>query len=227
MHPILTIAENYGLAVLEDAAQAVGAKYHGKRVGSFGIAGCFSLHPLKNLNAFGDGGIITTNDESVYRYLLKARNHGLRDRNECEFWSVNSRLDTLQAAMLLVKLKYLDEWTEDRRANAEFYQKHLSHAVQIPEEKPFEYCVYQTFVIQADQRDELQYYLAKQGISTKIHYPIPIHLQEAARSLGYKPGDLPVGERQSQRILSLPVYPGFSHEQLEYVVNAIQKFYSD
>lgn len=225
MHPILAIAEKHGLSVIEDAAQAVGAKYHGQRVGSFGIAGCFSLHPLKNLNAFGDGGIITTNDESVYRYLLKARNHGLKDRDECEFWSLNSRLDTIQAAMLLIKLRYLDAWTDKRRVNAEFYRKHLSHLVQMPEEKPFEYCVYQTFVIQANQRDELQKYLAQQGIDTKIHYPIPIHLQESARSLGYKRGYFPVTERLSQRILSLPVYPGLSREQLEYVVNGIQKFY--
>lgn len=225
MHPILTIAERHGLAVIEDAAQAAGAKYHGKRVGSFGIAGCFSLHPLKNLNAFGDGGIITTNDESVYRYLLKARNHGLRGRDECEFWSVNSRLDTLQAAMLLVKLKYLNDSTEVRRSNAEFYQRHLSEVMQVPYEQSHEYCVYQTFVIQAEQRDELQNYLAQRGIDTKIHYPIPIHLQEAARSLGYKPGDFPVTELQSQRILSLPVYSGLNHEQLGYVVNAIREFY--
>jgi dTDP-4-amino-4,6-dideoxygalactose transaminase len=213
------------LAVIEDAAQAVGARYHGQRVGSFGVAGCFSLHPLKNLNACGDGGVITTNEEAIYRYLLKARNHGLRNRDDCEFWSLNSRLDALHAAMLRVKLKYLDAWTEARRSNAAFYREHLADAVQVPQDQPHEYAVYHTFIIQADQRDELQRHLMERGVETKVHYPIPIHLQEAAQSLGCRPGHFPVAERLSRRILSLPIYPELSEEQKEAVVVGIRSFY--
>ncbi len=226
MLPILATAGKHGLAVIEDAAQAVGAGYHGQKVGSFGNAGCFSLHPLKNLNACGDGGVITTNDEGVYRYLLKARNHGLRNRDGCEFWSINSRLDTLHAAMLLVKLKHLDTRTEARKANAEFYRKHLSDLVQTPQEEPYDDSVYQTFVIQADRREELRIYLKNQGVETKVHYPIPIHLQEAAKTLGYKAGDFPVAERQAKHILSLPIYPGLTRSQLKHVVNRIHYFYN-
>ena len=225
MNAILAVAEKHGLVVVEDAAQAVGAKYHGQRVGSFGVAGCFSFHPLKNLNACGDGGVITTNNEAVYQYLLKARNHGLRNRNECQFWSLNSRLDALHAAMLQVKLKYLDTWTEVRRANAVFYRERLADVVQVPQEQPHEYAVYQTFVVQAERRDDLCCYLTECGVETKVHYSIPIHLQEAARSLGYKAGDFPVAEQQAECILSLPVYPELTVEQREHVVSAIGAFY--
>jgi dTDP-4-amino-4,6-dideoxygalactose transaminase len=225
MRPILEVAARYNLYVVEDCAQAVGARYHGQGVGSFGVAGCFSLHPLKNLNAIGDGGVVTTNDPELCDRLRKARNHGLRSRDECEFWSHNCRLDTLQAAMLLVKMDYLDQWTEARRANAAFYQQHLRDVVRVPEDQPYEYAVYHTFIIQAEERDRLQHYLAARGIETKVHYPIPIHLQDAARYLGYKPGSFPVTERQARQILSLPVYPELAQEQKEYVVTAIRAFY--
>ncbi len=225
MHAIIAIAERKGLAVIEDAAQAIGARYYGQRVGSFGIAGCFSLHALKNLNACGDGGVITTNDEGIYRYLLKARNHGLHSRDECEFWSINSRLDALQAAILRVKLKYLDGWTEARRAHAKFYREHLADVVKVPQELSHEYIVYHTFIVQTDQRDKLQRHLTARGVETKVHYPIPIHLQEAARSLGYGKGDFLVAERQAGRILSLPIYPELSHEQIEHVVISIRSFF--
>lgn len=225
MHPILELAEKYGLFVVEDAAQAVGAKYYGQPVGSFGVAGCFSLHPLKNLNACGDGGVITTNDESLYHYLLKARNHGLRNRDECEFWSLNSRLDALQAAMLRVKLKYLDGWIKARRANASFYRERLEPLIKVPGERAFEYSVYHTFVVQVDRRDDLQRYLARQGIDTKVHYPIPIHLQPAAHSLGYELGDFPVAEKQAKQILSLPIYPELTVDQKLAVVNGVREFY--
>lgn len=224
MKPILEIAEKNGIWVIEDAAQAVGAKYHEQRVGSFGIAGCFSLHPLKNLNACGDGGMITTDDDGLYEKLLKFRNHGLKSRDECEFWGYNSRLDTIQAAMLNVKLNYLAKWTEDRRRNAAFYQERLGGIIQVPIDKPFEWAVYHTFVIQCELRDELQRCLLDKGIETKIHYPIPIHLQEAARYLGYKSGDFPVAERQAREILSLPVYPELTEEQKEILVTEIRRF---
>ncbi len=225
MHPILEIANRHGLHVVEDCAQAVGACYHDQRVGSFGIAGCFSMHPLKTLNAAGDGGVITTDDRDLYETLRKARNHGLRNRDECEFWSYNCRLDTIQAAMALVKIDYLDQWTEARRAHAAFYQAHLRDVVQAPEDKPHEYSVYHTFIIQAEPRDELQAYLRARGVDSKVHYPIPIHLQDAAKYLGYEPGSFPVTESQSQHILSLPGYPELTEEQRQQVVDGIRGFY--
>lgn len=225
MDGVLDMAQKHGLAVIEDAAQAVGAEFHGRRVGSFGITGCFSLHPLKTLNACGDGGIITTDDETVYRYLLKARNHGLKSRNELPFWSLNSRLDTVQAAILLEKMPYLDAWTEARRLNAIFYQERLADVVEVPADKPYERSVYHTFIVQTEKRDQLKSYLARKGIETGIHYPIPIHLQEAARGLGYRCGDFPAAERQAKRILSLPVWPGLREEQLEAVARSIRNFF--
>ena len=225
MDAIIEIAEKCDLAVIEDCAQAVGAEYKSKRVGSFGNIGCFSLHPLKNLNACGDGGVITTNDHDLYEWLLKARNHGLRSRDECEFWGYNARLDAIQAAILNVKLKYLDEWTSQRRKTAVFYREKLEDVVEIPVERPHEFCVYHTFIIQADRRDELQRHLANHGIDSKVHYPIPIHLQDAARSLGYATGDFPVTEELSRRILSLPIYPELTVTQKEVVVKTIRGFY--
>ena len=226
MHPILEIAKERNLHVIEDAAQAIGAAYHGDRVGSFGILGCFSLHPLKNLGACGDAGVITTNDETLHDKLLKMRNHGLKNRIESEFWSVNSRLDSLQAALLNVKFNFLDQWTEQRRDNARFYQERLRDVVYCPTDQPYEQSVYHTFVIQADRRDALKDFLEESGIETKIHYPIPIHLQPAARDLGYQRGDLPITEQLADSILSLPVQPALSHDQKELVVGAIREFYS-
>lgn len=226
MDAILDIANRHGLYVVEDCAQAVGAAYRGRRVGSFGIAGCFSLHPLKTLNAIGDGGVITTNDPKLYATLRKARNHGLRNRDECEFWSYNCRLDTIQAAMLLVKMDYLDQWTSARRANAALYQAELHDVVRVPEDKPHEYAVYHTFVVQAERRDELQRYLQARGIETKVHYPIPIHLQDAAKGLGYHRSAFPVTEKLTQRILSLPIYPELTEAQRNEVVHAIHAFYN-
>ena len=225
MTPIIEIAQKHNLYVIEDCAQAIGAEYNGKRVGGFGDIGCFSLHPLKNLNALGDGGVITTDQEETYEYLLKARNHGLRTRDECGFWSYNSRLDTIQAAALKVKMKYLDEWTEKRRANAAFYREHLKDVVKVPIEKEYEKSVYHTFVVCAERRDELKEFLSSKGIDTKIHYPIPIHLQKAAEHLEYKKGDFPEAEKQTGEILSLPVYPELTDEQLYLVVSEINRFY--
>jgi dTDP-4-amino-4,6-dideoxygalactose transaminase len=227
MAGILEVARRHGLAVIEDAAQAVGATYQGQRVGSFGAAGCFSLHPLKNLNACGDGGVITTNDDRLYHWLLKARNHGLRDRDACDFWSVNSRLDALQAALLRVKLRHFGDWTARRRDHAAFYARALGSVVAVPQERPGEYSVYHTFIVQADRRDELQQYLATRGIGTRIHYPIPIHLQAAARDLGYRPGDFPTAERQAGRILSLPIHQTLTVPQREYVAAAVRAFYQE
>ncbi|UCH83846.1 MAG: DegT/DnrJ/EryC1/StrS family aminotransferase [Candidatus Latescibacterota bacterium] len=223
MNRILDIANRHNLHVIEDCAQSVGARYHDRPVGSFGAAGCFSLHPLKNLSAVGDGGVITTNDAGLCEWLRKARNHGLRNRDECEFWSQNARLDTIQAAMLLVKLQYLAGWTELRRDHAAYYQSELNGVVGVPVDKPHEHAVYHTFIIMSENRDELQSYLAKQGVETKIHYPIPIHRQKPAGGTGEM--SFPVTESQTQRILSLPVYPELTDAQRQHVVKCIQRFF--
>ncbi|MFA6562317.1 MAG: DegT/DnrJ/EryC1/StrS family aminotransferase [Verrucomicrobiia bacterium] len=225
MDPILAIARRHHLHVVEDAAQAVGATYRGRKTGSFGVLGCFSLHPLKNLNACGDAGIITTNDEGLYQQLKKLRNHGLRNRDESEFWGFNSRLDSLQAALLLLKFDHLEAWTEARRATAAFYRERLSDVVRCPDDLPGERAVYHTFVIQAEERGALQRFMLEQGVETKVHYPVPIHLQPAARSLGYQRGDLAVTERLTKTILSLPVYPELTAEQKLLVVQTIRTFY--
>jgi dTDP-4-amino-4,6-dideoxygalactose transaminase len=226
MDELMEIAKKHKIHIVEDCAQAVGAEYKNKRVGSMGTTGCFSLHPLKNLAASGDGGVITTNDEKVYNYLVKARNHGLKNRDECEFWSFNSRLDNLQAALLNVKMLYLEQWTQRRREVAERYYEGLKGLdMVLPHDKPYEKAVYHTFIIQTNQRDKLKEFLAGKGVDTKIHYPIPIHLQEAAKYLNYKKGDFPVTERQAETILSLPVYPELTNEQLQYVIDSCRAFF--
>ena len=225
MTPILEIAENNNLFVIEDCAQAIGAEYKNQKVGSFGKINCFSLHPLKTLNACGDGGVITTNDEEIYKQLLALRNIGLKDRDHADIWGYNSRLDTLQAAILNVKFKYLEEWTEKRRMNAKNYIANLKNLIKLPEEKEYMKSVYHTFVIQTERRDELQKYLSENDVDTKIHYPIPIHFQVAAKALGYKKGDLPVCERQAENILSLPIYHNLTNEQMNYIISTIKSFF--
>jgi dTDP-4-amino-4,6-dideoxygalactose transaminase len=225
MDAINAIADKHGLSVIEDAAQAVGSRYGSKASGSLGDAGCFSFHPLKNMNAIGDGGIITTDNEDVHANLIKARNHGLRNRDETEFWSQNSRLDALQAAILDVKLRYIDDLTTKRRKNVAAYQEALGGVVTVPQDMPQEYSVYQTFMIQADRRDELHAFLTERGVDPKVHYAVPIHLQPAASYLGYKSGDFPVTERLADRILSLPVHTELSPEQIDHTIRAILEFY--
>ena len=229
MDPILEIARSRGLHVIEDCAQAVGAEYKTRPVGSMGTVGCFSLHPLKNLNACGDGGAVTTNDPGLYQELKNIRNHGLGSRDDCAVWSFNSRLDTLQASILLVKLDYLQSWTKQRRANARVYQELLVGLPQVsaPQDEQYEKAVYHTFVIQAERRDELRKHLADCGVGTAIHYPVPIHLQEAAGYLGQTFGSFPVTEAQAGRILSLPIYPELEATALEYVANVIREYYLD
>jgi dTDP-4-amino-4,6-dideoxygalactose transaminase len=228
MESITQFARRKSLLVIEDCAQAIGARYRGKPVGSWGNLGCFSLHPLKNLNACGDAGIVTTDDSEFAAGLRALRNLGLRTRDECVVWSQNSRLDTIQAAMLLIKLKYLSQWTDQRRHNALLYRRFLSGLAQVqcPEDRDFEWSVYHTFVIQAERRDELKDFLAKHGIGTAIHYPVPIHLQAVAHHLGYRVGSFPVAERLAKRILSLPVYPELSEERLRFVADKIRTFYA-
>lgn len=227
MAAIMAVARVHDLAVVEDAAQAVLAEYGGACVGSIGSIGCFSLHPLKTLGACGDAGVLTTRDEELYERLTLLRNLGLRSRDDCVLWSSNSRLDTLQAAILLVKMRYVHEWTARRRAHAARYREALGDlpGLELPTDKPHESAVYHTFVIQADRRGELRQCLDAHGVGTAIHYPVPIHLQRAARHLGYGPGAFPVAERQAGRILSLPVSPELRSEELDYVSSVIRRFW--
>lgn len=225
MPEILEIAKRRGLFVLEDAAQAVGASLNGRRVGSWGDAACFSLHPLKNLHAFGDGGIMTSVDRGIADRMRMSRNHGLANRERCDFWSFNCRLDELQAALLRVQFRHLTARTERRRALAFRYNELLSAYVDVPVEGSGEYCVYQTYVVQADRRDELKRYLNDHGVEALVHYATPIHLQPAAQHLGYTDKDFPVTMRHVSRILSLPLYPSLTHAQQDYVAELIAKFY--
>lgn len=227
MPELLALAREHGLEVIEDAAQAVGAKLDGRPVGGWGRIGCFSLHPLKNLNACGDGGVLVTNDDTICQRAKLLRNHGQLNRNDCLEFSMVSRLDSVQAAILRVKLRHLDEVTARRRANAEHYRRRLAGCarLQCPADAPGEFCVYHTFVVQADQRDELVRHLEARGIGTAIHYPTPIHLMTVGRKLGHGPGEFPETERQAGRILSLPIYPELTMAQLDEVCDAILDFY--
>ena len=226
MDAIMDIAKRHNLHVIEDCAQAVGASYKGKSVGSFGITGSFSLHPLKNLGACGDGGVITTNDDVLFEYLTKARTHGHKNRDEVDFWSFNTRLDNLQAAILNVKVNELQTWNDRRRTIATKYYEGLKHlSIYLPKDKADEHAVYHTYIIQTDKRDALMTYLQGKEIDTKIHYPVPIHLQKAAAYLGYKKGDFPVTEKQCETILSLPIFPQLTDEQVDFVIEEIKAFF--
>lgn len=228
MDELMQLAQAHNLHVVEDAAQAVCAEYRGRSVGTIGVAGCFSLHPLKTLSAIGDGGVLTTDDPELYDELRVLRNVGLKTRDDAVVWSGNSRLDTLQAAALLVKLKYIEEWTELRRANARRYRELLADLprVQTPTEEPHERAVYQVFKIQADDRDALQTYLAEHGIGSAVHYALPLHLNTVAAELDYAPGSFPVTERQAERILSIPIYHTLTPAEIEYVASTIRAFYT-
>ena len=224
---ICKIAGQKKLHVIEDAAQAVSASIDGRVVGSFGIAGCFSLHPLKNLNVAGDGGIITTDSKELYLKIKKLRNHGLKNRDEIEFFGYNSRLDTLQAVIASHVLTTLGDVTEKRRRHAAIYTNELRclEDVILPPDRKQIKQVYHTYVIQVRNRAELIQFLREQGVETKIHYPVPIHLQKPCRKLGYQKGDLPVCEKQAESILSLPVHQYLSDEQIYFVVKLLKDFF--
>lgn len=225
MEAIGRFARRHKLKVVEDAAQAVGATRGGRVAGSFGDAACFSFHPLKNLNAAGDAGAVVTNDSATADRLRLLRNHGLVSRNEVAFWGYNSRLDTLQAAILAARLPGLAGVTSRRRRNAALYRKGLAGLVECPVDEPGSRDVYHLFVIQADRRDELRAFLKKKGVSTAVHYPVPIHLQAAARAGKRNAGRFPETERQSKRILSLPVHQYLEPRQIEHVIAVIREFY--
>jgi dTDP-4-amino-4,6-dideoxygalactose transaminase len=228
MAKIMQVARNHSLAVVEDAAQAVGAAIQGQRVGSFGEVGCFSLHPLKNLNVAGDGGMLTTSSPEVHSLLIRLRNHGLKNREEIDFFGYNSRLDTMQAVVAQYNLKFLDEVTAKRLQNARLYDQLLADLgddVVIPPRNPEVKQVFHTYVIQVNHREKLIAYLSSHHIETKVHYPIPIHLQTPCRAMGWKAGDLPETEKQASRILTLPIHQFLSEAEIHHVAATLKKFY--
>lgn len=226
MDPVNEIAKRHNLAVIEDAAQAIGARYHGRAVGSLGDIAGFSLHPLKNLHVYGDGGFLTTDRKELNYTIRGLRNHGLVDRDTCLQWGYNSRLDNLHAAFARYQLKDLDVWNLRFRKIAEAYRAGLANVVEAPTEQAHEYCVYHNFVLLADRRDDLMAFLNTRGIESKIHYPILLHMQPAAKDLGYSEGDFPRSEDLVKRMLSLPIYPELTDDQVAYVIATITEFYN-
>lgn len=228
MDAINAIAQKHNLGVIDDCAQAVGSTYNGKPVGSLAKLSCFSMHPLKNLNACGDAGIITTNNLSLAQTLRDMRNLGLSDRDTCVRWAGNTRLDTIQAAILLCKIKHLHSVIARRKQIAALYCDLLKDCsgVQLPVEQQNTDTAYHTFVIHAERRDALKAHLLEQDIKTSIHYPKPIHLQPAAHALGYKKGDFPETEKQAENILTLPGFPELTDSQVRYIAESIVKFYA-
>lgn len=227
MTPILKIAKKYNLKVIEDAAQAHGAEYKGGRVGGLGNVGCFSFFPGKNLGAYGDGGAVVTNNKDIAFKIRMLRNHGRIEKYEHEMEGINSRLDEIQAAILRIKLKYLNRWNKARRENAKLYNTALKNLkeIKIPLPFPLAKPVYYVYTIRVKQRDELMEYLKQKGISTGVYYPVPLHLQKAYKNLGYKIGDFPETEKASEEVLSLPMYPELNRKQIKYIVNSIKAFY--
>ncbi len=224
MQPVLDIARRYGLRVIEDASQAHGAKYQGQRVGSFGDIGCFSLYCSKNLGAYGEAGICVTNNDMLAETMRLLRDHGSRQRYQHEVLGVNARLDEVQAAILNVKLPYLERWNELRHQHAQSYTELLEGYVeQVPVERPWAKHVYYAYVVQIREREHFRESLAQEGIATGIHYPTPVHLQPACAAYGYTRGSLPVTEAAAERIVSLPMYPELADEQVERVARTIKK----
>jgi aminotransferase EvaB len=228
MEQIRDVADAFRVKIIEDAAQAVGAAYDDVPAGALGLMGAFSLHPLKNLHAWGDGGIITTNSQELADNLKLQRNHGLKNRDEVEFYSYNSRLDSIQAVVALQHLKLLDETTDQRRAHAHLYDERLGDLgehIKIPMREKRVKHVFHVYQLRAKNRDALKAYLAEQGIETKVHYPIPIHWQKASAYLGYKKGDFPVCDRLAGEILSLPVRENLKDDEIDFICDAVRKFY--
>lgn len=226
MEHILRIATKYSLFVIEDACQAHGATYKTKRIGTFGTLGCFSFYPGKNLGAYGDGGAIVTSDSALAEKLCMLRQYGERRKYLHECHGTNSRLDTVQAAVLRVKLRYLDQWNKSRIQNAKRYDAALSLSqllLQKPNISSDGSHVYHLYVVRVHEREKLQQFLSQQGICTGIHYPVPLHLQEAYKSLDYKRGDFPHAEKAAEEILSLPLFPELKEEDIEFIASVVKK----
>ena len=225
MKKIVSIAKKHKLHIIEDACQAHGALYGGKRVGHFVAYAAFSFYPGKNLGAFGDAGALVTNDKRIYETVKKMRNYGQSKKYHHDFIAWNRRLDTLQAAILRVKLRYLDKWNKQRIKHAHTYNQLLKGAdVVRPYHDSSTTHVYHLYVIRVNDRDRLQKYLKEKGIATGIHYPVPIHLQKAYQLRGGKKGEFPISEKYAPQLLSLPMYPQLSEEKIQFIVNAIRQF---
>ena len=226
MDPILDIAQKNGITVIEDACQAHGASYKNRKAGSVGAVGCFSFYPGKNLGAFGEGGAIITHNEAIAQKIRMIRDHGQRKKYFHDLEGYNGRLDAIQAGVLRIKLKRLEDWNKLRRQNAAYYNELLSEipSVTLLTEAEFAESVYHLYVILVDDRDGLQKFLDSKGIATGLHYPLPLHLQKAYEHLGYKKGAFPVTEHIADRLLSLPMFPELKPEQIEYVVQSIKEF---
>jgi len=228
MDKITAVAKNNNLIVVEDSCHGINANYKGKPLGTFGLTGCFSMHPLKNLNVWGDGGYIITDSEEMYDKLVLIRNHGLINRDECSIFAYNSRLDSIQAIVANHLLKKIDQITNSRIKNASEYDLQLSKIPQItvPNRSKYVKQVYHIYVVRAERRDELKQYLNQNGVDAKVHYPMPMHLQPAAKQYGYKRGDFPVCETVCERVISLPVHEFVTNEQIDYTVIKIREFYA-
>ncbi len=228
MAAITLVADRHQLAIVEDACQAHGASIQGRRCGAWGNAGCFSFYPGKNLGAFGDAGMVTTNDSALAQKIRRLRHYGQQAKYDHIELGCNSRLDTLQAAVLNVKLPRLDGWNIARRKHADQYRQSLQGVgdLRLPALCPDDTNhVYHLFVIETEQRDALQQHLAAEGVQTGIHYPVPIHLQTAYADLGYRRGTFPVAEKLASRILSLPMFPELRSEEIEYVASSIRRYF--
>lgn len=226
MNAIVDIANQYELPIIEDAAQAHGSQFYGHQAGSIGLMGCFSFYPTKNLGGFGDGGLITTNNEKIFEKLTLLRNYGQTSPYTTTINGVNTRLDEIQAALLLIKLPYLDRWNMRRQEIADIYnQKITIPEISIPTIPEGYKSNYHVFVVRAEQRDKLWKYLESHGVQSNIYYPIPNHLQESTKYLGYLKGDFPVAELAADSVIALPMFPELKDEEIEVVIKKIHKFY--
>jgi len=224
MDPIMAVAEKQGLAVIEDAAQAIGAESRGRRAGSIGTCGCFSFYPSKNLGACGDGGMVVTNNEGLARRCELLRNHGAEERYYHRFVGGNFRLDSIQAAIVLVKLKHLEKWHEARQRNAAYYNERFARcdAIETPYAEPHNRMIYNQYVLRiSGKRDAVQAHLNQKQIGNVIYYPVPLHLQECFADIGHKEGDFPEAEKAAKEVLALPIYPALTPEQLDDVVEVV------
>lgn len=231
MQPIMELAERRGIAVIEDAAQAIGAGYRGRNAGTIGAMGCFSFFPSKNLGGAGDGGIVTTNDPVLADRLRLLRVHGSRHKYEYEILGMNSRLDALQAAILRVKLRHLNDWTEQRRRNAERYlrlfaEENRVDSLVLPAEPAGTRHVYNQFTVRCAQRDLLRQHLHHEGIPTEIYYPYPLHLQHAFSYLEHRKGSLPEAELAAREVLSLPIHPELTEDQQRMIAGGVARFFA-
>ena len=225
MREIKKISKKFGIPIIEDAAQSIGSKYYGKKSGSFGEIGCFSAHPLKNLNACGDAGFLVTNNLNYYNKAKVLRNHGLEDRNLVKNYGFISRMDVIQAGILNFRLKKLNTTIKKRRDNANFYFKNIDNSFyKIIREKEYQYNTYHTFVIQTPKREKLIKFLSNNKVHTAIHYPIPIHLQPASKYLNYKKGSFPKTESQSKKILTIPIHQNLTKSELKRIVSLLNNF---